>query len=165
LEKVGNSVEVVVLEIDQENKRLALGRKQLEENPWDTYEENFQIGSVHQGTITKKVDKGALIALPHDVEGFVPKRHLIKEDGQEASVGELLALKVIEFSKANKRIMLSHTAVFSEDKEHSDIPQPKASKRARASSSFATAEKSTLGDIEALANLKERIEAGSEGAE
>jgi small subunit ribosomal protein S1 len=163
--KVGNTVEVVVLEIDQENKRLALGRKQLEENPWDTYEENFQIGSVHQGTITKKVDKGALIALPHDVEGFVPKRHLIKEDGQEASVGELLALKVIEFSKANKRIMLSHTAVFSEDKEHSDIPQPKASKRARASSSFATAEKSTLGDIEALANLKERIEAGSEGAE
>ena len=163
--KVGNTVEVVVLEIDQENKRLALGRKQLEENPWDTYEENFQIGSVHQGTITKKVDKGALIALPHDVEGFVPKRHLIKEDGQEASVGELLALKVIEFSKANKRIMLSHTAVFSEDKEHSDIPQPKASKRTRASSSFATAEKSTLGDIEALANLKERIEAGSEGAE
>ena len=163
--KVGNTVEVVVLEIDQENKRLALGRKQLEENPWDTYEKNFQIGSVHQGTITKKVDKGALIALPHDVEGFVPKRHLIKEDGQEASVGELLALKVIEFSKANKRIMLSHTAVFSEDKEHSDIPQPKASKRTRASSSFATAEKSTLGDVEALANLKERIEAGSEGAE
>ncbi len=163
--KVGDTVETVVLEIDQKNKRLALGRKQLEENPWDAYEENFRIGSVHQGTITTKVDKGALVALPHDVEGFVPQRHLVKEDGQEASVGELLALKVIEFSKANKRIMLSHTAVFSESEGHSNTSSPKAGKRSRASSSFTTVEKSTLGDIEALANLKEKIDAGSERAE
>lgn len=163
--KVGDTVETVVLEIDQKNKRLALGRKQLEENPWDAYEEDFRIGSVHQGTITTKVDKGALVALPHDVEGFVPQRHLVKEDGQEASVGELLALKVIEFSKANKRIMLSHTAVFAESEGHLNTSSPKAGKCSRAASSFTTAEKSTLGDIEALANLKEKIDAGSERAE
>jgi small subunit ribosomal protein S1 len=164
--KVGDTVEVVVLEIDPENKRLALGRKQLEENPWDAYEEEFKIGSVHQGAIIKKIDKGALVALLHDVEGFVPKRHLLKEDGQEASVGELLPLKVIDFSKANKRIMLSHTAVFSEEgKEYADISQTKVGKHSRTSSNFTTAEKSTLGDIEALANLKERIEADPERAE
>ena len=163
--KVGDTVEVVVLEIDQENKRLALGRKQLEVSPWDTYEEEFQIGSVHQGTIAKKMEKGALVALMHDIEGFVPKRHLIKEDGQEASVGELLPLKVIEFSKANKRILLSHTAVFSEGEEHADAPQLKVGQCSRVSSNFTTSEKSTLGDIEALADLKERIEAGQERAE
>jgi small subunit ribosomal protein S1 len=163
--KVGDTVEVVVLEIDQENKRLALGRKQLEASPWDAYEEEFQIGSVHQGAITKKMEKGALVALLHDVEGFVPRRHLVKEDGQEASVGELLPLKVIEFSKANKRILLSHTAVFSEGNEHADTSQLRVGQRSRASGNFATVEKSTLGDIEALADLKERIEVDSERAE
>ncbi|MCU0318300.1 MAG: 30S ribosomal protein S1 [Amoebophilaceae bacterium] len=160
--KVGDSVEAIVLELDQENRKLALGRKQLEENPWDTYETVFQVDSVHQGTMTQKVEKGALVALNHDVEGFVPKRHLIKEDGQEASVGELLELKVIEFSKANKRIVLSHTAVFSEVKERLDTSKAKSDKRAVASNSLTTAKKSTLGDIEALADLKERIEEGLE---
>ena len=157
----GDTVETIVLEIDKENKRLSLGHKQLEENPWDTYEEEFQLDSVHKGTITKKVDKGALAVLPHEVEGFIPKRHLAKEDGQEAEVGEELDLKVIEFSKANKRIMLSHTATFSAVQEHRDKPKPKAGKRAGNAGSSMGAEEATLGDIEALANLKERISRGS----
>lgn len=160
--KTGDTVEAIVLEIDQENKRLALGHKQLEENPWDTYEEEFKIDSVHQGTISKKLDKGALVVLPYGVEGFVPKHHLIKEDGQEASIGELLELKVIEFSKTNKRILLSHTAVFSEKKEYSGASKPKASNRSSTSGNAMTAEESTFGDIEALASLKEKIDASSE---
>ncbi len=160
--KAGDTVEAIVLEIDQENKRLALGRKQLEENPWDTYEEEFKIDSVHQGTISKKTDRGVFVAFPYGVEGFVPKHHLIKEDGQEVSIGELLELKVIEFSKTNKRILLSHTALFSETKEFSDTSKPKASKRSDASGNTMTAEKSTLGDIEALVFLKEKIDAGLE---
>jgi small subunit ribosomal protein S1 len=156
--KVGDNVEAIVLELDQENRKLALGRKQLEENPWDTYETVFQVDSVHRGVITQKVEKGALVALNHDVEGFVPKRHLVKEDGQEALVGEPLELKVIEFSKASRRIVLSHTAVFSEVKERLDTSKTKSDKRVVASSGLTTAKKSTLGDIEALADLKERIE-------
>ena len=163
--RVGDTVEAVVLEIDQENKRLALGRKQLEDNPWDTYEADFQIGSIHQGTIIKKMDKGFLVALPHDVEAFAPKRHLIKQDGQEASLGELLEWQVIEFSKANKRILVSHTATFSEVKERSIQSKPQTGKGSRVSSSFTTAAKSTLGDIEALASLKEKIDAGLESAD
>jgi small subunit ribosomal protein S1 len=163
--KAGETAEVIVLEIDQENKRLALGRKQLEENPWDTYEAEFQVDSVHQGVITQKLDKGALVALPHDVEGFVPQHHLVKEDGQEVSVGELLALKVIEFSKANKRIVLSHTAILSELKGPSETSKPKEVKRSSASNNLMTAQKSTLGDIEALVNLKEKIDRGSKNSE
>lgn len=162
--KVGDNVEAIVLELDQENRKLALGRKQLEENPWDTYETVFQVDSVHQGVITQKVEKGALVALNHDVEGFVPKRHLVKEDGQEALVGEPLELKVIEFSKASRRIVLSHTAVFSEVKERLDTSKTKSDRRVVASSGLTTAKKSTLGDIEALADLKERIEGGLENA-
>ena len=163
--KAGDTVEAIVLEIDQENKRLALGRKQLEENPWDTYEGEFKIDSVHQGTVSKKTDKGAVVVLSYGVEGFVPKRHLIKEDGQEASAGELLELKVLEFSKTNKRIMLSHTAVFSEIKEYSDASKPEVSKRSSASGNTMTAEKSTLGDIAALVALKEKIGASSRDEE
>jgi small subunit ribosomal protein S1 len=164
--KAGETVEVIVLEIDQENKRLALGRKQLEENPWNAYEEEFQVDSVHQGTITKKLDKGALVVLPNEAGGFVPKRHLVKEDGQEALVGELLALKVIEFSKENKRIVLSHTAILSELREPSESSKPKAGKRSGASNNLMTAQKkSTLGDLEALANLKEKIDRGSKSVE
>lgn len=160
--KAGDTVEAIVLEIDQENKRLALGRKQLEENPWDTYEGEFKIDSVHQGTVSKKTDKGAVVALSYGVEGFVPKRHLVKADGQEASAGELLELKVLEFSKTNKRIMLSHTAVFSEIKEYSDTSKPEASKRSSTFSNTITSEKATLGDTAALIALKEKISASSE---
>ena len=161
--KTGDTIEMVVLEIDPENKKLALGRKQLEENPWHTYEEVFKVGSIHQGTVRKKIDKGALVALPHGVEGFAPKRYLLKEDGQEASIDELLAWRVMEFSKANKRILLSHTAVFSETEERAYAPQ--AGSRPKASSNAMAAEKSTLGDIKALASLKEKMKAGPESTE
>ena len=161
--KTGDTIETIVLEIDRENRKIALGRKQLEENPWGTYEEEFEVGSIHQGTIVQKVDKGALVGLPHGLEGFSPKRHLIKEDNQEASVGELLAWKVIDFSKSNKKILLSHTAVFSEIKNHPD--KAKASKRPRFSGNTITAEKSTLGDIEALAFLKEKTDADPDRTE
>jgi len=157
--KAGNAVETIILEIDRDNRKIALGRKQLEENPWDAYEEEFKVDSIHQGKITQKVDKGVLVALPHGVEGFAPKRHLIKEDNQEALPGELLAWKVLEFSKTNKRVLLSHTAVFSEVKEHAN--KAKTGKRSRPSSNTITAEKSTLGDLEALASLKEKIDTGS----
>ncbi|MHA7877385.1 MAG: 30S ribosomal protein S1 [Bacteroidota bacterium] len=161
--KAGDTIETVVLEIDPESKKLALGRKQLEDNPWEQYEEVFRIGTVHQGAISKKVDKGALVALPHDVEAFAPKRHMVKEDGQEASVGELLSWKVIEFSKANKRVLISHTAIFSEVKMPTDAP--KESKQTHVTSNSMPEEKSTLGDLEALASLKEKIDAGLENAE
>jgi len=161
--KTGDTVETMILEIDQENKKLALGRKQLGENPWDKYEGIFRVGSVHQGTISKKMDKGALVLLPHDVEGFVPKRHMIKEDGQDVSTGESLMWKVIEFSKVNKKIFVSHTAVFTEAKGHSDAS--KANQHSRAVSNAVVEEKSTLGDLEALASLKEKIDAAGESAE
>ncbi|MEM9416927.1 MAG: S1 RNA-binding domain-containing protein, partial [Bacteroidota bacterium] len=159
--KVGDTVEAIVLEIDKENKRIALGRKQLEENPWDTYEEEFQLDSVHKGTITKKIEKGALALLPHELEGFIPKRHLAKKNNQEAMVGEELDLKVIEFSKANKRIVLSHTATFSTPPKE----QPSKANSSKRSGSLIAAEKSTLGDIEALANLKEQIEGDAASTE
>lgn len=152
--KAGDTVEVAVLELDKENKRLALGRKQLEDNPWDAYEQEFALDSVHQATITKKLDKGALVTLPHDIEGFIPKRHLVKEDGTEAEVGEALDLKVIEFSKNSKKVVLSHTATFSEVKE---LPGKAKTNKAAGGGNFIASEKSTLGDIEALANLKEQI--------
>lgn len=161
--KTGDAIEIMVLEIDPESKKLALGRKQLEENPWNKYEEIFKIGSVHQGAVSKKIDKGALVLLPHDVEGFVPKRHMIKEDGQEVSVDESLAWKVIEFSKTNKKIFVSHTAVFTEIKERSDASQ--TNRHSRPSSNPVIEEKSTLGDIEALASLKEKIDGVEESTE
>mmetsp|Transcript_2778 Transcript_2778/g.6186 ORF Transcript_2778/g.6186 Transcript_2778/m.6186 type:complete len:556 (-) Transcript_2778:1847-3514(-) len=122
---VNDTVEVVVLEIDPSNKKLALGHKQLEANPWDAYEAIFKVDSVHQGTIVKNVDRGALVALMHEVEGFVPKRYLVKENGQEALVGEVLAFKVIEFTKASKRVILSHTTTFSELEERMYQPRSK----------------------------------------
>ncbi|XWN35763.1 MAG: 30S ribosomal protein S1 [Roseivirga sp.] len=155
--KADDTIETTVLEIDQENKKLSLGRKQLEEDPWNMYEEVFQIDSIHQGTVTKKVDKGAIVALPHEMEGFAPKRHLSKEDGQESAPGETLAWKVIDFSRADKKILLSHTATFSELEERPGTSKQKAAKHAQVARNLTTSEKSTLGDIEALANLKEQI--------
>lgn len=152
--KAEDTVEVMVLDIDQANKRLALGRKQLEENPWDTYGEAFQLDSIHKGTITKKVDKGALVSLPHGLEGFVPGRHLAKEDGQKAAVGEELDLKVIEFSQASRSLVLSHTATFSEVKPQSGKAKARADKSKGSTGNFMTAAKSTLGDIDALAKLQ-----------
>ena len=115
--KIGDSIDVVVLEIDVENRRLSLGHKQLEENPWDVYESLFTVGSVHQGTITNLSDKGATVTLPYGVEGFAPMRHLEKEDKTKARQGETLDFKVIEFSKENKKIIVSHSRILQEEIE------------------------------------------------
>lgn len=158
---VGADIQVVVLEIDKENRRLSLGHKQLEENPWDVFETLFTVDSVHEGTIIDIFDKGAVVALPYGVEGFVTPKHLVKEDGSTAKVEEKLSFKVIEFNKAAKRIILSHSRVFEDVKKSDD----KTEKKAKTSTTQkavkklkANLEKTTLGDISDLAALKSELE-------
>lgn len=153
--KVGEELEVQVLELDVENRRLALGHKQLEENPWDTFESVFEPSSVHKCTIISKNDKGAILELPYGIEGFATTKNLTKEDGSVADTGDTLEFKVLEFSKDDKRIVLSHTAVYSKVEEK---PKSKASGAKKASAKVSNdADKSTLGDIEALSALKEQM--------
>ncbi len=159
--QIGADIEVVVLEIDKENRRLSLGHKQLEENPWDVFETVFTVGSVHPGTIVEMLDKGAVIQLPYGVEGFATPKHLVKEDGSQAKVDEKLEFKVIEFNKDSKRIILSHSRIF-EDEAKAEKAEARKAKRAPRKAEEAPAlttpvEKTTLGDIEALAALKEKL--------
>ncbi|MDY6288707.1 MAG: 30S ribosomal protein S1, partial [Bacteroidales bacterium] len=167
--KIGDSIDVVVLEVDAENRRLSLGHKQLEENPWDVYESLFGVGTVHQGTISNINDKGATVALPYGVEGFAPMRHLEKEDKTKARQGETLDFKVIEFSKENKKIIVSHTRVFQDaldnerqKNENEDAKKERATKKT-VKKINETLEKTTLGDLSVLANLKEEIEKEERG--
>ncbi len=157
---VGDSLEVVVLEVDQENRRLSLGHKQLEENPWDVFETIFSSNSVHEGTVTSFVDKGATVSLPYGVEGYVSQKNLIKEDGTQAKLEEKLEFKVIEFNKTTKRIVLSHTKLFEEPKK--DEPKEKVSEGDSTQKAVkklkANLEKTTLGDISELAALKSEME-------
>ena len=162
---VGADIEVVVLEIDKENRRLSLGHKQLEENPWNEFENQFSVDSIHEGTITEMTDKGAVVALGENVEGFCPARQLTKEDGTTPKVGDKLDFKVIEFSKATKRITLSHLRTYEEAKR-AEVAAEKAEKRAAADATKSTVkkinasvEKTTLGDIAGLAALKSAMEA------
>jgi len=158
--KVGDKIEVVVLEIDKENRRLSLGHKQLEENPWDVFETIFTVDSVHEGTITEIFDKGAVIALPYGVEGFATPRHLTKEDGTQAKVDEKLPFKVLEFNKSAKRIILSHSRTFEEAKAEEPKKAKAPAKKAASKKVEKPAEASTtLGDITGLAALKEQFEA------
>ncbi len=159
---IGDEIEVVVLEIDKENRRLSLGHKQLEENPWDVFETIFTLDSVHEGTILEVFDKGAVIALPYGVEGFATPKHLIKEDGSTAKVDEKLPFKVLEFNKAAKRIIVSHSRTFEEEKKSEE----KAEKKSKGSSTQkavkklnSNIEKTTLGDISELQALKSELEA------
>ena len=155
--QLGDEIEVQVLEIDKENRRLSLGHKQLEENPWDVFETIFTVGSIHEGTITELLDKGAVIALPHGVEGFATPKHLTKEDGSSANQGETLQFKVIEFNKDAKRIILSHSRIFEDEAK---AESKKAAKKAAKTEDAPVApaiEKTTLGDIEELAALKEKL--------
>ena len=155
--QLGDEIEVQVLEIDKENRRLSLGHKQLEENPWDVFETIFTVGSIHEGTITELLDKGAVIALPHGVEGFATPKHLTKEDGSSAKQGETLQFKVIEFNKDAKRIILSHSRIFEDEaKAESKKAAKKAAKTEDAPAAPAI-EKTTLGDLEELAALKEKL--------
>ena len=157
--KVGEELEVQVLELDVENRRLALGHKQLEENPWDTFESVFEPGSVHKCSIISKNDKGAILELPYGIEGFATTKNLTKEDGSVAETGDTLEFKVLEFSKDDKRIVLSHTAVYSkvEEKPKSKPAASGAKKERTPSKASNDADKSTLGDIEALSALKEQM--------
>ena len=158
--QIGADLEVVVLEIDKDNRRLSLGHKQLEENPWNEFEGQFSIDSIHEGTVTELVDKGAIVSLTESIEGFCPMKHLVKEDGTTAKAGEKLPFKVLEFSKATKRITLSHSRTF-EDVRRAEYAAEKAEKRAAADAGKAavkkinaSVEKTTLGDIAGLAELK-----------
>ncbi|MEL7586692.1 MAG: 30S ribosomal protein S1 [Prolixibacteraceae bacterium] len=159
---IGAEIEVVVLDIDKENRRLSLGHKQLEENPWDVFETIFSVDSVHEGTVVELFDKGATIALPYGVEGFATPRHLVKEDGTQAGMDEKLQFKVIEFSKSAKRIILSHSRVFEDEKKAEETAtrkaQTKQTKKA-VKSVKENIEKTTLGDISELAALKSQMEA------
>jgi small subunit ribosomal protein S1 len=160
---IGADIEVVVLDIDKDNRRLSLGHKQLEENPWDVFETIFSVDSIHEGTIVELFDKGATIALPYGVEGFATPRHLVKEDGSKASLEEKMDFKVIEFSKAAKRIILSHSRVFEDEKKGEDTAKKKAQSKQTAKAMKAVKEnnqeKTTLGDISELAALKSQMEA------
>jgi small subunit ribosomal protein S1 len=158
---IGAEIDVVVLEIDKENRRLSLGHKQLEENPWDVFEGLFTIDSVHEGVITELSDKGAIINLPYGVEGFASAKQLTKEDGSHAKVDEKLDFKVIEFSKDAKRIVLSHTRIFDEQKRQDDSSKKKAKSKPNQKATKKiqdNLERTTLGDIAELAALKDTMD-------
>ena len=163
--QIGAEIEVLVLEIDKENRRLSLGHKQLEENPWDVFETVFTQDSVHEGTIVEVLDKGAVIQLEYGVEGFATPKHLVKEDGSQAQLNEKLLFKVIEFNKENKRIILSHSRIF-EDVQRAETKEAKKSAPKKSSKKDDTpmiqnqAASTTLGDIDALAALKAQMEKG-----
>ena len=165
--QIGADIDVQVLEIDKENRRLSLGHKQLEENPWDVFETVFTVGSVHEGTIIEMLDKGAVVALPYGVEGFASPKHLVKEDGSQAQLDEKLEFKVIEFNKDAKRIILSHSRIFEDAAKAEERAEKKAAtkkstgKREDVAPAIQNqAASTTLGDIDALAALKEQMEAG-----
>ena len=160
--QIGNDIEVQVLEIDKDNRRLSLGHKQLEENPWDVFETIFTVGSIHHGKVIEVLDKGAVISLEHGVEGFATPKHLVKEDGTQAKLGDELDFKVIEFNKDNKRIILSHSRI-AEDATKAERRAANASRRAEKRPAAETVaapaiEKTTLGDLGALQALKEQMQ-------
>ena len=162
--QIGADLDVVVLEINKDNRRLSLGHKQLEENPWNGFESQFGVDSIHEGTVSELTEKGAIISLGENIEGFCPARHLTKEDGTTLKAGEKADFKVLEFSKATKRITLSHSRIFEEAKR-AEIAAEKAERRAAADATKssvkkinASVEKTTLGDIAGLAELKAQME-------
>ena len=164
--QVGAQIDVVVLDIDKENRRLSLGHKQLEENPWDVFEAKYTVGSVHEGTITEMHEKGGVVSLEENVEGFATPKHLVKEDGTQATKGETLPFKVIEFNKDSKRIILSHSRTFEDPAREEKKAAAAAAKKANRAKKDDSpkieniAASTTLGDIDALAELKAKLEKG-----
>ncbi len=160
--KVGDMMDVVVLEIDRESRRISLGHKQLEENPWDVFESTFTEGSVHSGTIIENKDKSGIVSLPYGLEGICPARHMRKEDGSNAKVEETLDFVIIEFNKESRKIVVSHTRTFEEGDDLK--PTKKGGSGSNTSQAVKNvnqnAEKSTLGDLDALADLKAKMEGG-----
>ncbi|MEI8109374.1 MAG: 30S ribosomal protein S1 [Chitinophagia bacterium] len=164
--KVGEKIDIIILSIDKENRKLQLGHKQLEEDPWNALEETFAVGTVHEGTVVRKEDKGALVQLPYGLEGFVPNRHLNKEDGKQVQVDESAQFVVIEFDRNEKRILLSHSRIW--EQQEAEVKEA-AKKEARAESDNtkkavkniqAKVEKATLGDLGALAEIKAKLKEG-----
>lgn len=157
--QLGAEMDVVVLEIDKDSRRLSLGHKQLEENPWDVFEQKYSVGSVHKGTITQLMDKGAVVSLEDGVEGFVTPKHLQKEDGSKAQEGETLDFKVIEFNKDSKRVILSHSRTFEEGTAEERRPRRTAAKKETAGANVQNqVATNSLGDNDALAALKAQME-------
>ncbi|MFD2555987.1 30S ribosomal protein S1 [Sphingobacterium tabacisoli] len=162
--KVGETLDVVVLELDEENRKLSLGHKQLEENPWDTFETIFTEGSIHEGTVIKVGEKGDIVALQYGVEGFCPSKHSVKEDGSALKVDDATEFKIIEFNKENKRLVISHSRIWEDAKE--EVRKEESNSRKKDAKAASTAvkkvkdsvEKSTLGDLDVLAQLKEQME-------
>ncbi|HET8830207.1 MAG TPA: 30S ribosomal protein S1 [Pelobium sp.] len=168
--KVGEELDVVVLELDVDNRKLSLGHKQLEENPWETFETIFTLDSIHEGTVTKVTDKGAIIALPYGVEGFVPTKHLAKEDGTVLKADETADFKIIEFNKDSKRIVVSHARIWEQVKAE-EVAEERAAKKKEATAANASVkkvkdsvEKSTLGDLDVLSQLKDKLEGDAKKA-
>ena len=160
--QVGAQIDVIVLDIDKENRRLSLGHKQLEENPWDVFEAKYTVGSIHEGKIVELLEKGAVVQLDENVEGFATPKHLVKEDGSQAAQGETLPFKVIEFNKDSKRIILSHSRTFEDPKreEKAAAKKARAPKKDDAPKIENVAASTTLGDIDVLAELKAKMEKG-----
>ena len=161
--KVGDMIDVIVLDIDKENRRLSLGHKQLEDNPWDAFEEKYTVGSIHEGKIIELLEKGAVVALEENVEGFATPKHLVKEDGSQAANGETLPFKVIEFNKDSKRIILSHSRTFEDparEEKKAAAKKTRVAKKDEAPKIENVAASTTLGDIDALAQLKAQLEEG-----
>jgi small subunit ribosomal protein S1 len=162
--KVGEHIDIIILNIDKENRKLQLGHKQLEEDPWNALEETFAIGSIHDGTIVRKDDKGAIVQLPHGLEGFAPNRHLAKEDGKQVQAEETAKFMVIEFDRNEKRIVVSHARIWEqavvEEKEvakkEAKVETEKTKKAVKTIQS--KVEKSTLGDLGALAEIKAKMD-------
>ncbi len=167
--KVGESIDIIILNIDKENRKLQLGHKQLEEDPWNQLEETFAIGSIHDGTIVRKDDKGAIVQMPHGLEGFAPNRHLAKEDGKQVQAEETAKFMVIEFDRNEKRIVVSHARIW----EQNIVEEKEAAKKEAKADSEKTkkavktiqakVEKSTLGDLGALAEIKAKLDESKEG--
>ena len=165
--EVGAPLDIIILEIDKENRRLSLGHKQIEENPWNAFEANFKVGTIHEGTIRDFVEKGAVISLPEGIEAFATPKHLVKQDGTQAVKGETLPFKVIEFNKDARRIIVSHSRTFEDEakaearaSERAERAERQARNQDAAASIAATnasTEKATLGDLDALAALKEKL--------
>ena len=161
--QVGAQIDVVVLDIDKENRRLSLGHKQLEENPWDVFEAKYTVGSIHEGKIIELLEKGAVVSLDKDVEGFATPKHLVKEDGTQAQLNEELPFKVIEFNKDSKRIILSHSRTFEDpqrEEKKAAAKKTRAAKKDDAPKIENVAASTTLGDIDVLAELKAKMEKG-----
>jgi small subunit ribosomal protein S1 len=168
--KVGNELDIVVLNIDLNDRKLTLGHKQIEEDPWDTFESIFQEGTVHEGTIIKKEDNGAVVSLPYGLEGFAPTKHLVKEDGKSANVEETLTFKVIEFDRKDKKLIISHKSYLedlnkeSEQAERSEKTKERKTTKTAVKTVNKQVEKTTLGDLGVLGDLRDQLEKSEKGA-